>query len=156
MDLDTNANLSLGDLTCRLRRLEEQNERLSTHLKRARFALSLFFLAGMGFFGRTLVKTADGASPTTPKILRANGFMVVDKAGVERAMFSYNDIDQVAVLNLEPEKTGRINLGIGRDGVGIRLSHEKNDINMGWSEKAGTYLVMYDKDGKQIFEQRGP
>jgi hypothetical protein len=89
-------------------------------------------------------------------MIRATGFVVVDKTGAERGSLAFNDVDGLAALTLEPSKDARVSLSASKDAVGLRMTHAKNDVNLGCTPKAGTYLELFDKDGKMIFEQRKP
>src|SRR5262249_54022038 len=119
-----------------------------------RFALSLAGLCLL--WGIVTAGRASGQAPRDPRIIRASGFVIVDAQGRERGSFGYNGVDHAGVLNLEREAGTRVNLGAGRGHVSMRMNHGKSDINMGYSEKAGTYFEMFDSQGKAIFGQRRP
>jgi hypothetical protein len=152
----TNPSVDHSTLIARLEQLERRNERLSAQVRRTRVVLRLVLsLTGLGLlWGLATANQASGQARRGVQIIRANGFVIVDREGRERGSFSYNDAEHNAVLSLEPQEGVRINMGVGRDHVGLRMSHGKSDIGMGYTEKGGTYLVMYAKDGKPIFEQR--
>lgn len=72
--------------------------------------------------------------------------MIADRNGAERGSFGYNDAEQSAYLILESDKNGRVNLGMSRDAVDLRLTRGKNGINLGCSVKGCTYIELFDKD----------
>jgi hypothetical protein len=154
----TDQSQATDSLARRLQDLERRNEHLSTQVGRMKAVISaILILTGVGVLGIFAPATrAGGADDPAPKIVRASAFVIVDANGKERGSFGYNDTEQAAVLNLEPDKSGRINFGIGRDYLGLRMTHGKNDINMGYTPRGGTYFEMLDKDGKSIFAQRRP
>jgi hypothetical protein len=148
----------VDSVATRLQRLELQNERLALQVRRMKAALTLVVaLAGLGLTWSLIpANEAVGQAAGAPKMIRATGFVIVDKTGAERGSLSFNDADGVAGITLEPSKDARVSLSASKDSVGIRISHGKNDINLGCTPKAGTYLEMFDKDGKSVFEQRKP
>jgi hypothetical protein len=148
----------VDSVTARFEQLELQNERLALQVRRMTTALTLFVaLAGLGLTWSLIpANEAVGQAAGAPKIIRATGFVIVDKTGAERGSFSFNNADDNAGITLEPSKDARVSLSASKDSVGIRITHGKNDINLGCTPKAGTYLEMFDKDGKMIFEQRKP
>jgi hypothetical protein len=154
----TNQQWDADAWVARFEQLERQNERLSRQIKRLKAVVTFFLcVVCLGLLWAWLpTEQANAQAKRAPNIIRANGIIIVDKGGVERGSFSYNDADQNVVLSLESSKETRINLNSGRDSVGLRISHAKNDINLGCSPKGGTYLEMFDKDGTSIFEQRKP
>lgn len=158
--MTTNADpaCDLRGLTERLERLERQNERLRAQDRRVKALFATLLLLGAaGWLGGSIATNRAGAAaPAAPRVMRANAFIIVDRNGAERGEFGYNDADQFAFLNLEPDKSGRIEFAIGRDGGGLRMTRGKNDVSIGCTAKGGTYLEMYDKDGKAMFEQRKP
>jgi hypothetical protein len=142
-------------LVARLDHLERQNARLSAQVRRTTLMLRLAFLvAAGGLFWAVTLGQEVRAQARAAQVLRASGFVLVDKAGQERGSFSYNESEQNVVLNLESKSGARINLGVGDDHFGLRLTHDKSDIDMGYTKQGGTYLVLYDKEGKPFFEQR--
>jgi len=153
----TNDLSDVQSLLARLEQLELQNERLSHQYRRLKAMVAVMLcLFGFGWLWAVAPATpANAQGQRTPNIIRATGFVLVDKTGAERGSFSYNDVEQNAILALQ-SKEARFNVNCGREGAGFRLSHGKNDINLGCGPKGGTYLEMFDKDGKSIFEQRKP
>jgi hypothetical protein len=154
----TDCPVNLGAVAERLNRIELENQRLAAQGKRMRVLLALFItVGGAGLLSSFLTANeAGGAVQTAPRIVRASAFMIVDRNGNERGSFGYNDAEQGAYLNLESDKSGLVSLSMSQETVGLRLTRGKNDINLGCSSKGGTYLEMFDKDGKAIFEQRRP
>jgi hypothetical protein len=148
----------VDSVAARLQCLELQNARLALQVRRVKAALTLFVaLAGLSLTWSLIpANEAVGQAAGAPKMIRATGFVIVDKTGAERGSFSFNNGDGSAVITLEPSKDARVNLSASKDDVGFRMTHGKNDINLGCTPKAGTYLEMFDKDGKSIFEQRKP
>lgn len=142
----------------RVERLEQQNGRLELQIRRMRAALTVIIaLVGLGLMWFIFPATdaaAQGAGG--PKLIRATGFVIVDKSGAERGSFGFNDADGLAALTLEPSQETRVSISASKNAVGLRMTHGKNDINLGCTPKAGTYLELLDKDGKMIFEQRKP
>ena len=150
--------VDLRILAHRMKHIEQENARLAAEGKRMRLLLALTLIVGGAVFLTSLVpaNTASGALQQTPRIVRASAFMIVDRNGTERGSFGYNDAEQAAYLILEANKSGRVNLVMSRDAVDLRLTRGKNDINLGCSKKGGTYIELFDKDGKSMFEQRKP
>lgn len=149
---------TIETLAIALEQLQVRNQRLEAEAKRIKLlfmVLCLFGGTGLLFYSLA-ANQAEAAAQAAPKTLRANAFIIVDRSGNERGNFGYNDAEQAAYLNLESDKGGRVSLSMSHDGVGLRLTHAKNDINLGCTAKGGTYLEMFDKDGKSIFEQRKP
>jgi hypothetical protein len=153
-----NHQCDCNSLAVRFEQLERQNERLSQQIRRLKAAGVLFLcLVGVGWIWSLLpTNEVQAQAKQAPNIIRANGIVIVDKGGAERGSFSYNDAEQYVVLTLGSSNETRLNLTSGRDSAGLRITHAKNDINLGCSPKGGTYLEMFDKDGKSIFEQRKP
>jgi hypothetical protein len=145
-------------LATRIARLERQNQRLASQLWRMKTAVTFVVaLAGLGLTWCLFpANEAAGQAAGAPKMIRATAFVIVDKTGAERGSFGYNDADGLAGLTLETSKDARVSLSASKDAVGFRMTHGKNDVNLGCTPKAGTYLELFDKDGKMIFEQRKP
>jgi len=154
----TNEQWTAESLSARVELLERRNEVLSKQYNRLKATIgAMLCLVCFGCIWALLPSnSANAQGQRAQNIVRATGFVIVDKAGMERGSFSYNDAEQTAILALESSKDARLTLNCGRDNVGLRLTHGKNDINLGCSPKGGTYIEMFDKDGKSIFEQRKP
>ena len=156
-EFGTNHTCGGAGLAQQLEHLEKQTARLAARVRRLNAIVAVIVIfAGAGWLCTFIQPTQAGGGANAAKVLRASAFVIVDQKGVERGSFAYNDAEQGTVLNLQPDKNGRMSVGVGRGYVGLRLTRGKNDINMGCIDKGGTYLEMFDKDGNRIFEQRKP
>ena len=133
-------------------RLEKVEKELTEAKRRNRWLLTVLGLVivGLGMVWLLAKTTSSATAATTPKVVRANAFIVVDTNGKERAKLDVTKGGQTELVLFDENGEQRALLAVNKDGPGLALSDEKGKTRAGLGlGKDGVGLELLDENGEQ-------